>query len=140
MTETPDERRKRIDEARVEQAALHREIGHELVNLSIRPSAKAPWDKFQDALAKGADRVPAVLPRCEGKPDEYQDYDAFNVPSPGRAKMMCGGCPFAAQCAAFAEAEKPAWGVWSGTVYGRKLAETERREFMRNAIKEKEEA
>lgn len=136
--ETPDERRERIDDARREQAALHREIGHELVNLSIRPSAKKPWGEFQDALAKGAEADPQVLPRCEGD-TSYTDYDAFNVPSPGRAKMSCAGCPFLAECATFAEAEKPAWGVWGGNVYGRKLAETERREFMRNALKEKEE-
>lgn len=135
--ETPDERRERIDEARRDQAALHREIGHELVNLSIRPSAKKAWEGFNAALAKGADAKEPVLPRCEGD-TSYTDYDAFNVPSPGRAKMMCAGCPFIAQCAAFAEAEKPAWGVFGGNVYGRKLAETERREFMRNALKEKE--
>lgn len=137
--ETPDERRKRIDEARVEQAALHREIGHELVNLSIRPSAKQAWGDFQEAQDKGADKIPAVLPRCYND-TSYTDYDAFNVPSPGRAKMMCQTCPFYRECAAYAEAEKPAWGVYGGTVYGKKLAETERREFMRNALKEKEEA
>lgn len=135
MTETPDERRERIDDARRDQAALHREIGHELVNLSIRPSAKRAWGEFNDALAKGADRVPQVLPRCQDD-TSYTDYDCFNVPSPGRAKMMCQTCPMLAKCAAFAEAEKPAWGVYGGNVYGRKLAETERREYMRQALKE----
>ncbi len=138
--ETPDERRERIDDARRDQAALHREIGYELVNLSIRPSAKQAWDNFQEAQRAGEDAEPRILPRCIDKAEQYQDYDAYNVPSPGRAKQMCGSCPFSTRdgdgtCGMFAEAERPAWGVWDGQVYGRKLAETERRE-----AKKKEES
>lgn len=144
MTESPDERRERIDEARRDQAALHREIGYEYINLAVRPSAAKPWTEFNEAQAEGLDKRPPVTARCKDKPGEYQDYDAYNVPSPGRAKQMCGSCPFSTidgdgTCGSFAEAERPAWGVWDGMVYGRKLADTERREDLKNT-KAKEEA
>lgn len=145
MTETPDERRERIDQARRDQAELNRQIGHELSGLAIKPSAQKAWQEFQAAQDR-AEREGKRGARCAGKAEEYQDYTFMEVPSPGRAKAMCGSCPFSSldgdgTCGRFAEAEKPGWGVWDGKVYGRKLADTERREFLREeAAKRREEA
>lgn len=128
MSETPDERRERIDAARRDQAELNREIGQEFSGLAVRPSAVEAWRRLQADLQAGAHKDVPILPRCEGKADRYQDYDAYNVPSPARAAMMCRGCPFEKVCNDYAEVEKPGWGVYGGKVYGRALAEKERRE------------
>ena len=145
MTETPDERRERIDAARREQADLNREIGQEFANLAIRPSAAQAWKNFQTALTVGEQRYPPVRPKCFEHEDRYRNYDAFNVPSPAKAKMMCATCQFsklatgefAGTCGTFAEAERPGWGVWDGIVYGKDIADKERREIIRE---QKEEA
>ncbi len=138
--ETPDERRERIDAARREQAELNRQIGQEFASLAIRPSAAQAWQDFQTALTVGERQYPPVRPKCFDKAEQYRNYDAHNVPSPARAKMMCATCPFSRSagdgtCGTFAQAEGPGWGVWDGEVYGRKLADKERRE----AIKEQKE-
>lgn len=143
MTETPDERRERIDQARRDQAELNRQIGHELSGLAIKPSAQKAWQEFQDAQDE-ARNLGKRGARCEGQADRYQDYDFNNVPSPGRAKIMCGTCPFSTlhgdgTCGRFAEAERPGWGVWDGQVYGRKLADTERREWMKEQLAKQRE-
>lgn len=139
MTETPEERRERIDNARRDQAELLRQVGHEHAAIMVRPSAAEAWDALQEKLALLAERgTPA---RCTNKPDDYQDYDAFNVPSPGRAKMSCAGCLAIAECGVYAEVEKPGWGVWGGNVYGKDLADKERREYIKaETARMKEEA
>lgn len=142
MTETPDERRERIDGARREQADLHREIGQEFSALTIRPSAAQAWEAFQESMARGREAEPQRLPKCQDRPERYSDYDPFNVPSPAKAAMLCFGCPFSTKsgdgtCGTYAEAEKPNVAVWDGRVYGRDQAERDRKEIIR---KQKEEA
>lgn len=142
MTETPTERRDRIDGARREQAELNRQIGQEFANLLVRPSAAEAWTEFQDALRAGEDARTPVLPNCRGREDEFRDYSPFDVPSPGRAKMMCATCPFSTlsgdgTCGTFATAERPATGVWDGIVYGRLLADKERREIIKQEKEDK---
>ena len=129
MTETPDERRERIDEARRDQAELLRQVGHEHASIMVRPSADQAWDQFQAKVTALAEKGTPV--RCTGKAKEFSDYDAFNVPSPGRAKMMCAGCPAIDECDLYAEIDKPGWSVYGGKVYGRDIAEKERREAMK---------
>ena len=141
MTVTPQERRERIDAARREQAELNRQIGQEFATLNVRPSAAQAWDEFQEALRAGREAQKPVLPNCNGKADRYQDYSPFDVPSPAKAKMMCETCPFGSlrgdgTCGRFAVAERPATGVWDGVVYGRDLAEKERREIIKQAKEE----
>lgn len=131
MTETPDERRERIDAARREQAELNREIGQEFANLAIRPSAAQAWKAFQTALTVGEQRYPPVRPKCFEHEDRYRNYDAFNVPSPAKAKMLCHGCPLFAECDEFGKAERPGWGIWGGMVYGKDIADKERREAVK---------
>lgn len=140
MTETPDERRERIDDARRDQAELLRQIGHEHASNVIRPSAMEAWRSLQVQIVQVDDRK-GRRP-CRGKEEQYTNYDAFDVPSPGRARMMCGGCEVTA-CPIYAEIENPGWGVYGGVTYGRKIAEIERREQIKSEIrstKPKEEA
>lgn len=132
MTETPDERRERIDNARRDQAELLRQIGHEHATNVIRPSAMEAWRTLQFQIAEVDDRD-GRRP-CRGKEASYTEYDAFNVPSPGRAKMMCAGCEVTA-CPIYAEIENPGWGVYGGVAYGKRIAEIERREAIRNEEK-----
>lgn len=141
MSETPDERRDRIDGARREQADLHREIGQEFSTLTIRPSAAQAWATFQASIAAGARAEPQRLPKCLGKADRYLDYSPFEVPSPAKAKMMCFACPFSTEsgdgtCGDFAEAEKPGVGVWDARVYGRDQSERERKEIIKQQKEE----
>lgn len=133
MTETPAERRERIDAARREQAELNRDIGHEYASLAIRPSASKAWGELQWALTEGELSNPVVRPKCFEREETYRNYDAFNVPSPARASNLCYGCPFIVECENFAQAERPGWGVWGpGMVYGRDIADRERREMLKN--------
>lgn len=136
MIETPDERRDRIDAARREQAELNRQIGQEFANLAIRPSAAQAWKEFQAALTAGEEQYPPVRPKCFEREATYRDYDAFNVPSPAKAKMMCATCRFSTiagdgTCGTFASAERPGWGVWDGVAYGKDIADKERREIIK---------
>lgn len=139
MTETPEERRERIDEARRDQAELLRQVGHEHASIMIRPSAAQARVALDDKVAKLEDEGTPVRCRQKGRAAEYTDYGPFDVPSPGRAKMMCAGCDAIAECDIYAQVEKPGWGVYGGNVYGRDIAERERREIIRE-MKEKEEA
>lgn len=132
--ETPEERRERIDDARRDQAELLRQVGHEHAAIMIRPSAAEARKALDAKLAAMQDE--GKPSRCFKKPEEYGDYDAFNVPSPGRAKMMCEGCPALELCDTYAQVEKPGWAVYGGRVYGRDLADKERRETIRNDKKE----
>lgn len=123
MSETPEERRERIDNARREQAVLLRQIGQEHSGIVVRPSAGEAWRRLLEVLNRGRSR-------CFGRHREYTDYDAFNVPSPGRAAMMCTGCPMLKECNDYATIAKPGWGVYGGRVYGKDLAAVERREII----------
>lgn len=139
MTETPEERRERIDEARRDQAELLRQVGHEHAAVLVRPSAAQALDALNAKLTLLREKgTPA---RCTRKPEEYSDYDAMNVPSPGRAKMMCTGCLAYDECDLYAQVEKPGWSVYGGKVYGKDIADKERREAQKEqANKMKEEA
>jgi hypothetical protein len=130
--ETSEERRERIDAARREQAELLRQIGHEHASNVIRPSAMEAWRNLQFQIVK-VDDEKGRRP-CRGKEEAYTGYDAFNVPSPGRAKMMCAGCEVTA-CPIYAEIDRPDWGVYGGVAYGKNIAEIERREQIRNEEK-----
>ncbi len=57
---------------------------------------------------------------CVGRPDEFSGDD---LPSDREAKLMCATCPLAARkvCSEYAKVAHPAWGVFSGEVFGRKL-------------------
>jgi hypothetical protein len=142
VSETPNERRERIDGARREQAELLRQIGHDHANNVIRPSAMEAWRNLQVKLVNVDER--SGRRPCRGKEAEYSDYDAFNVPSPGRAKMMCGGCEAFAECDLYAQVANPTWSVYGGNVYGKTLADRERREYIKvevaKARAKKEEA
>jgi hypothetical protein len=133
MTETPDERRERIDAARREQAELLRQIGHEHASNVIRPSAMEAWQILQVKIAQVDER--GGRRPCRTRGAEFVDYGPFDVPSPGRAKMMCGGCEALAECNQYAEVDNPDWGVYGGNVYGRRIAEVERREQIRETSK-----
>lgn len=56
---------------------------------------------------------------CDGKPEQYVDYDEENIPTDEQAAQMCFGCPVRQQCEEFAKEAKVNWGVWHGEVYGR---------------------
>lgn len=129
MTETPEERRERIDSARRDQAELLRQVGHEHAGILIRPSAAQARKDLDDKLDEM--RENGNPSRCYTKPEEYADYDIFNVPSPGRAKMMCAGCPAFEECDTYASVDKPGWGVYGGKVYGRDMADKDRREYIK---------
>lgn len=129
MTETPDERRERIDAARREQAELLRQIGHEHASNVIRPSAMEAWRNLQFTVTKVDDK--GQRRPCRDKAENYTGYDAFDVPSPGRAKMMCGGCEAYDACHEYGEVANPDWGVYGGVAYGKRIADIERREQIR---------
>lgn len=57
---------------------------------------------------------------CIGREEEFQ---GDILPSDRDAQLLCSGCPKFAKCDIVAETTHPAWGVWAGKVYGRKLAE-----------------
>lgn len=133
MTETPDERRDRIDGARREQAELLRQIGHEHASLVIRPSAMEAWHALQARLEVVDDQ--GLRRPCRGNEAKFSDYDAFNVPSPGRAKMMCGGCAAFAECHEYGDIANPGWAVYGGVAYGKSNADIERRETIRTTAR-----
>jgi hypothetical protein len=96
----------------------------------IRPSAMEAWQNLQFKLVEVDDK--GERRPCRGREREYTEYDAFNVPSPGRAKMMCaGGCTAFAECHEYGEVAQPDWGVYGGVTYGKRIAEIERRERIR---------
>lgn len=116
MTETPDQRRDRINDARRESAAISSQVGIDVTSLLVRPVARQAWKRFNEALKQ-------VEPDCAGKSERYVDYPEENRPSPGRAKIMCANCPLYELCNEFARLERPAHGVWGGHVYvdGRRM-------------------
>jgi hypothetical protein len=130
--ETPEERRERIDGARRDQAELLRQVGYEHAGVLVRPSAAEALTALNDKVALLAAKGTPV--RCTGKAKEFLDYSATEVPSPGRAKMMCAGCDAFAECDLYAQVEKPGWGVYGGRVYGKDLADKERREFQKEQM------
>lgn len=61
--------------------------------------------------------------KCYGKQAEYSSDD---LPTDRQAQIMCGDCKVFELCRKYAEVERPAWGVYAGRVYGRKLQESMR--------------
>lgn len=59
---------------------------------------------------------------CIDNPDAYIPDE---LPSDREASLLCARCPMLARkaCAVYAEVGHPAWGVWDGRVFGRKLEE-----------------
>jgi hypothetical protein len=66
------------------------------------------------------DRAPKEGANCVGKPEKWTSDE---LPTDREAQIMCAGCPLAQLCSDYAEAAHPAWGVYAGRVYGRKLDE-----------------
>lgn len=95
-----------------------------LKHLHVKPGAERAWDRFNKALSDAAnaatpeERRKHPLPNCHGKPELYSDYDDDSIPTEEEAYALCFGCPLIELCAAFAEEEQPAWGVWAGEVFG----------------------
>lgn len=85
-------------------------------HLHVKPDAEKAWERFDKALRLAAETGENV-PNCQGKSDLYSDYDDDSIPTAEEAYEMCAGCPLAALCGAYAEEERPAWGVWSGSVF-----------------------
>ena len=81
--------------------------------LRVKPSAEKSWERFNAALEKA--RVTGLkTPKCQNNPARYSDYDDDDMPTAVEAEMACAGCPLLLLCAEYANAEKPAWGVWAG--------------------------
>lgn len=55
--------------------------------------------------------------KCEGREAEWIDYPEEAAPNRSVARAMCEGCPLLRECGIFADASKPAVGVWAGSVY-----------------------
>lgn len=55
---------------------------------------------------------------CEGREDEFAGDD---LPTDREAELMCSTCLAWNACNRYAESAHPAWGVFSGKVYGRNL-------------------
>ncbi len=95
-----------------------------LKHLHVKPGAERAWDRFNKALSDAAnaatpeERRKHPLPNCHGKPELYSDYDDDSIPTEEEAYALCFACPLIELCAAFAEEEQPAWGVWAGEVFG----------------------
>jgi hypothetical protein len=53
--------------------------------------------------------------KCKDKPDLYVDYKTS--PNVDKAEALCEGCPFKQLCNEYADAVKPAWGVWAGRTW-----------------------
>jgi hypothetical protein len=84
--------------------------------LQVKPQAEKAWDRFSAALEE-ARNTGEGLPNCEDNPGPYMDYDDDNPPTPEQAYELCYECPLLELCAAYAEQERPAWGVWAETVW-----------------------
>lgn len=66
------------------------------------------------------DRAPKEGANCVGEAEKWTSED---LPTDREAQLMCSSCPLVSLCREYAEAAHPAWGVWAGTVKGRKLKE-----------------
>lgn len=125
MSETPDERKDRINAARRESADISQQVGIDVTSLLVRPVARQAYHEFQQSMKSGREAFPQVLPQCNGKEEKYALYPDDEIPSDGKAKMMCGACEFFEKCDRYADLEKPKWGVYGGRVYGREFADLE---------------
>lgn len=115
--ESADERKDRINAARRESAEISQQVGIDITSLLVRPVARKAYHDFEAALKAGREASPQVLPRCNGKEDQYSDYD--QPPTEGKANMMCAECPFFRECDTYASLEHPKWGLYGGKIYGR---------------------
>lgn len=63
----------------------------------------------------------------EGAPcvGETEKWTGDELPTDREAQLMCAQCPLKVRkvCSAYAKATHPAWGVYDGKVFGRKLEE-----------------
>lgn len=57
---------------------------------------------------------------CLGKAEKWTSEE---LPTDRQAALMCATCPVFDLCKEYTDAAHPAWGVWAGTVKGRKLKE-----------------
>jgi hypothetical protein len=78
-------------------------------------ASKANMDLWKAAMTKGAN--------CAGREDEFS---GDTLPTDRQAQVMCAGCESTNECEIYRLVARPAWGVFSGHVYGRKLEESMR--------------
>lgn len=81
--------------------------------LRVKPDAEDAWQRFSDALDK-ARNSGENLPNCEGKPEVFQDYAEDDMPTAEQAEEACAGCKLMLLCDRYANADKPAYGIWAG--------------------------
>lgn len=81
--------------------------------LRVKPDAEDAWQRFSDALDKARDSG-ENLPNCEGKPEIFQDYAEDDMPTAFEARLACNDCPLLLLCEKYANADKPAYGIWAG--------------------------
>lgn len=62
---------------------------------------------------------------CTTDPDKWTSDE---LPTDREAQLMCSGCPLLVHCQEYADEAHPAWGVFGGRVYGRRLAEAMKEE------------
>lgn len=123
MKESADQRKDRINAARRESAEISQQVGIDVTSLLVRPVARQAYHDFEAAMKAGREALPQVLPRCNAKEEKYALYPDDQIPTEGKAGMMCATCPFFKECDTFATLEKPKWGVYGGHVYGREYAD-----------------
>jgi len=56
-------------------------------------------------------------PNCADRSAEFVDYKEEDEPTPDGAYALCIGCPMLVECGRFANAIRPAVGVWGGQVW-----------------------
>lgn len=88
-----------------------KQLSYDYLKLSAEGS-HALQDLWREAVSNGAN--------CLGREDEFTGDD---LPSDRDAQLMCAGCPAFEACEVYRRLAHPAWGVYSGQVHGRKLAE-----------------
>lgn len=57
---------------------------------------------------------------CSVDPDKWTNDE---LPTDREAQLMCAPCPLREMCLEYAQEAHASWGVWGGTVRGRKLKE-----------------
>ena len=62
-------------------------------------------------------KIEETKPNCYNRPTLFVDYDEDSPPTSEFAKLLCYECPLIRDCYRFAKAEKPAIGVWAGSVW-----------------------
>lgn len=78
--------------------------------LNLNKRAQKAWEPLVEAFDK-------TRSFCFELPHIYVDYPENHPPTAVEAFKMCHGCPMLVECGRFANAFKPAIGVWAGEVW-----------------------